>query len=142
MLPAMRISDAERQRAVDELRRHCAAGRVDIDEYAERIEKVMGSSTLEELDGVLGDLPMLRIDDPTSSAGAGRIGWLGARALESGSEPRARRRPGPVLGMLVAVLVVVLAAVLLVAASWVWAAVLVAGWVAGLAQSSLSRRSH
>ena len=29
----MRVSDVDRERAVEELRRHCAAGRLDVDEY-------------------------------------------------------------------------------------------------------------
>lgn len=156
----MRVSDTERQRTVDELRRHCAAGRIDMDEYGRRVEKAMAAERLEELDGVLSDLPILRIADPSAgsehvgsarrhsngrsrgrrfgeipSLGAGSDAPLGDGALGAGG----RRLAATVTAML-AVLVVVAAVVLVIAASWSWAAVLIAGWVAGLVQAAVARR--
>lgn len=142
-LPLMRISDTERQRTIEELRRHCAAGRIDVDEYAERIEKVMGAATLEELDRVLQDLPMLRIADPTRPDGRGSAGSLfDQRAIgPAGGESRGRRLVALVT-VLVTVCIVVGAALLLVVVSWGWAAVLVGGWLAGLIQGNMLRRRH
>ena len=118
----MRISDRERQRAIDELRRHCAAGRLDVDEYSIRIEQAMAASTLEELDRLLADLPMMRIADP---------------------EPRIRpgvTMPSRVTAMAIVILAVVLvvtAVVLTLLLSWAWAAVLLTGWLVGIVQSRL-----
>ncbi len=136
----MRVSDTERQRVIEELRRHCAAGRIDVDEYAERIERALAATTLGDLDRVTGDLPMLRIADPGGSARDERRdrALLGAPPLRNWS---------PVTNRLAASLVVVLtvavvmgAILLLVLGSWAWAAVLIAGWLAGLVQSAAARR--
>jgi hypothetical protein len=136
----MRASDTERQRAVEELRRHCAAGRLDVDEYASRVERAVSASSLEELDQLLSDLPMLRIAEPAS---------LGSKrdltALAGGRGPD---RTGRLLETrLVATLVVVLSVLLVVGAVvitltgfWAWALVLAAGWLIGLAQGRLRRR--
>jgi hypothetical protein len=137
----MRVSDIERQRAVDELRRHCAAGRLDVDEYAQRIEQVLSASTLEEIDRVLADLPMVRIADPVGSI-AGRA----AGALGSADDPSAMAgrhlsaRLSATVVVLLTVVLVVAAVLLATLASWAWATVLIAGWLLGLAQARLSRR--
>lgn len=170
-MPAyMRVSDTERQRTVDELRRHCAAGRIDMDEYGRRIEKAMAAERLEELDAVLSDLPILRIADPTApgeSAGRGPGGSqqrrrrvrrfadipeLGAGrgpvGENQGGRSRAGERDGSVasgraastLTAILVVAVVVAAVLLVITASWSWAAVLIGGWAVGMIQSALSRR--
>lgn len=53
----MRASEAEREHAVDELRRHAAAGRLDVAELEERIEAAYGARTREELAELRSDLP-------------------------------------------------------------------------------------
>jgi hypothetical protein len=139
--PSMRVSDIERQRAVDELRRHCAAGRLDVDEYAQRIEQVLSATTLEEIDRVLADLPMVRIADPAGTAAGHAAGAIGS--TDDSSEIAARHlstRMSATVVVLLTVVVVVAAVLLATLASWAWAAVLVAGWVLGLAQARLSRR--
>lgn len=155
------MSDTERQRTVDELRRHCAAGRIDMDEYGRRIEKAMGAERLEELDAVLADLPILRIADP-SAPGEGRgrergdrddghsrsrlfadipaLGPAGARIGANGELGVGTGRMAATLTALLVVAVVTAAVVLLVVVSWTWALVLIAGWVAGLLQAAASRR--
>jgi hypothetical protein len=137
----MRISDSERQRAVDELRRHCAAGRIDVDEYAERIEKVMSAATFEDLDSVLHDLPMLRIADPTKPGERGSSGSLFAdRALGAGARSAGERRLAATATALITIAIVITAAILLAVVSWGWALVLLVGWVAGVVQGALLRR--
>jgi hypothetical protein len=137
----MRVSDIERQRAVDELRRHCAAGRLDVDEYAQRIEQVLSATTLEEIDHVLADLPMVRIADP--------VGSSPDRVAQSAGEPsggpsawgnRLTARLAAMSVVIVTVVVVVAAVLLATLASWGWAAVLVVGWLLGLAQARLGQR--
>lgn len=135
----MRASDADRQRAIEELRRHCAAGRIDVDEFAARIEAVHGAVTMEELEAIRADLPMMRVADPLGGGGlwarsAGRsptgVGPGDAQEEAIG----AARRLLAVLIATVSVLVVITAVVMAFASEWVWALVLLVGWVIGVAQ--------
>jgi hypothetical protein len=136
----MRASDTERQRAVEELRRHCAAGRLDVDEYATRVERAVTASSVEELDQLLSDLPMLRIAEPAS--------LRSKRDLTAFGAGRGPDRPGRLLETrLVATLIVVLSVLLVVGAIvitltgfWTWALVLAVGWLVGLAQGRLRKR--
>jgi hypothetical protein len=136
----MRVSDAQRQRVIDELRRHCVAGRLDIDEYAARIEQALAATSFEELARVLGDLSMLSIADPV---GAGRV-YDDGSPWGSSSDPLAgggwRARLAASAVVLVSVLVVLVAVVLALVLSWAWAAVLVVGWLVGLGQARLGGR--
>jgi Domain of unknown function (DUF1707) len=155
----MRVSDTERQRTVDELRRHCTAGRIDMDEYSRRIEKAMGAERLEELDAVLADLPILRIADPSAPGETrqrqrrarnnghhhfrpfAQIPALGPAGSSLGADAAFRTaRIASTLTAFVAVAVVVTAVILVVAVSWTWAAVLIAGWVAGMVQAAAAKR--
>ena len=56
---AERISDAERERAVEVLGAHMVSGRLTPDELAERSEAVLAATTPRELDAALRDLPPL-----------------------------------------------------------------------------------
>jgi hypothetical protein len=147
----MRVSDADRQRAVEELRRHCAAGRIDVDEYASRIERALAATTLEELDDLRADLPMLRIAEPGGHRiWAGPAPWSKARPLKAlssgpydGATDAGRITPaGRLTAVAVAVITVavVLAAIVVsLVAEWAWAVLLLAGWAAGLLQGRLRR---
>jgi class 3 adenylate cyclase len=53
----IRISDAERSQVVDRLRRHCAEGRITLDEFSDRAGQVYAARTRAELVEVLADLP-------------------------------------------------------------------------------------
>jgi hypothetical protein len=53
----IRASDDDRQRVVDALERHTGAGRLTLDEFAERVDVVAGARTLGELAAVVSDLP-------------------------------------------------------------------------------------
>lgn len=145
----MRVSDSDRQRAVEELRRHLTAGRLDVDEYSGRLEKALAATTLEELDHLRSDLPMLRIPDPVGS-GTGRV-WARSSSPTSTPLPLHTDRPArsgsarvSKTGALVlagsAAAVVLMALILAVVAEWTWAVVLLAGWVAGVAQGEVWRR--
>jgi hypothetical protein len=57
--PRMRISHAERQDIADTLSKHFAEGRLDSDEFDERVGRVMNAKTRGDLAGVLDDLPRL-----------------------------------------------------------------------------------
>lgn len=53
----LRASDADREHAIELLRRHCAAGRISLDELSERIDAVYAASTLAHVRRPLADLP-------------------------------------------------------------------------------------
>lgn len=139
----MRASDEDRQRAVDELRRHCAAGRIDVDEYASRIERALSAASLEELDEIRADLPMLRIAEP--AGGRTRAGRPDpGRALEIVAGVRSGggsdQKVVAIAVALVTVIVVLSAIVIILVAEWTWAVLLLVGWAVGLAQGRLGRR--
>ncbi len=55
--PRIRASDADRQLVVTALERHVAAGRLTLDEYDERVGRVLAATTVGELAVLTGDLP-------------------------------------------------------------------------------------
>ncbi len=55
--PDLRASDADRQRVTAALQRHTAAGRLTLDEYAERVDRALTARTHAELADVTRDLP-------------------------------------------------------------------------------------
>jgi hypothetical protein len=57
--PALRVSDAERQRVVVLLQEHCAQGRLTVDEFSERTGEALAARTQADLDRVLRELPDL-----------------------------------------------------------------------------------
>lgn len=57
--PRMRASDAERDRTAALLREHHAVGRLDADEFKDRLERAYAAKTLGELDQLLADLPAI-----------------------------------------------------------------------------------
>jgi hypothetical protein len=57
----LRASDADREKAVAELRVHHHAGRLDDDELEERVATAYGAKTVGPLYDVLGDLPVVQI---------------------------------------------------------------------------------
>jgi Domain of unknown function (DUF1707) len=55
--PELRASDADRERAIAELREHTAAGRLTLEEFSERADRAVAAKTLAELDEIASDLP-------------------------------------------------------------------------------------
>lgn len=53
----LRASDADRDQAVARLRDHHVAGRLDLDEFTDRVHRALRSRTLGQLDLLFGDLP-------------------------------------------------------------------------------------
>jgi len=53
----LRVSDAERQATAEQLKSHFAAGRLDLDEYEERLQRALGAKTRHDLDHLVRDLP-------------------------------------------------------------------------------------
>jgi hypothetical protein len=76
----MRLSDDERQEALDALGEHVRTGRLDIDEFGTRSAKVSAAKTRRDLAPLFDDLP-----DPTPSA----------LISQAKPIPPARERPAP-----------------------------------------------
>jgi hypothetical protein len=70
--PALRSSDAERERAVRTLGEHHAAGRLTYEEFVERMDLAYEARTHEELDVLTADLP----GAPTPQARPQNHRWL------------------------------------------------------------------
>jgi hypothetical protein len=68
--PALRASDADRERVAAALRRHHLDGRLDTDELQERLGACYAAKTHEDLDALLADLPGEASATPRRSAGA------------------------------------------------------------------------
>lgn len=68
---ALRVSDADREAVVDALREHFFAGRLDVEEFTERVERAYAARTAEELEAVESELPVA-----DGIAPPGRKPWL------------------------------------------------------------------
>jgi len=55
--PRLRASDKDRERAASQLGESHARGRIDAEEFAERLDKVFEAKTIAELDELTADLP-------------------------------------------------------------------------------------
>jgi hypothetical protein len=66
----LRIGTAERQRAIELLREHTSAGRLELEEFEERVTAAHQARTAPELDGLFRDLPPL-----DSNGGMYPSGW-------------------------------------------------------------------
>lgn len=55
--PNLRASDAERERVVERLREHAAAGRLAVEELEERLSAAFSARTRGDLEPLLADLP-------------------------------------------------------------------------------------
>ncbi|HEX4280695.1 MAG TPA: DUF1707 domain-containing protein [Solirubrobacteraceae bacterium] len=73
--PNLRASDADREATADRLRQHHTDGRLDQDEFQERLERCFAAKTVGELAELSRDLP----DDPARrrAGGRARFGLLG-----------------------------------------------------------------
>jgi hypothetical protein len=88
--PGTRASDAERDKVVRLLGRHMADGRIDLAEYDQRIARVYATTTRDDLQLVLSDLPKLSKDTPAQANSRTRFpiwqqiegsAWLGVSVL-------------------------------------------------------------
>jgi uncharacterized protein DUF1707 len=85
--PAIRASDADRERTATLLREHCADGRLTPEELSERLDTAYAARTVGELDALLHDLPAPERPAPPASP----------------TRERARRRVQHALGLMVLV---------------------------------------
>jgi hypothetical protein len=59
-----RASDRDRYRVAEELRIHCAEGRLDVEELERRLELAMSASTIGQLAEMVYDLPSVTVPEP------------------------------------------------------------------------------
>ncbi len=69
--PNLRASDADRDATADRLRQHHTDGRLDQDEFQERLDRCFAAKTVGELAELTRDLP----DDPARHRARGRTGF-------------------------------------------------------------------
>ncbi len=62
--PGLRASDADRERVVAALQRHTAAGRLTLDEFGLRVDRVLAAVTHADLAAVTHDLPAEPVAEP------------------------------------------------------------------------------
>jgi hypothetical protein len=97
--PRIRASDDDRDRTATLLREHHAAGRLDPEEFNERLDKTFAAKTVGELDDLLSDLPSIdlyRLPDHGLSrrpATPGAASALGAMAAAGTGRPHGRFSP-------------------------------------------------
>ena len=82
--PSIRASDDDRQRAVDLLGEHHVAGRLDQDEFTERMEAAYAAKTLGDLARLMRDLPPVKPLAKRVSA-SGQDGRADARRAARGA---------------------------------------------------------
>lgn len=135
---SMRVSDAERAEVADLLSRHYSDGRLDKQEFDERVARAMSAKTRGDLNGLFDDLPDL--GDPAGPEGRDdgeSPGGLAAGPYRVGR--RSRGRAHPVLIVAAAVLLASLAWQSLVHILFVpWLAIIVLIAVVAM----VNRRSH
>ena len=99
--PGLRIGDADRERAQAKLADHYAAGRLDKDEYDQRLDQIWAARTRAELAPVFLDLP----GAPRPPAGTAYSTAAGRARFNPPPRSRARswasRMPAPLLVLLV-----------------------------------------
>ncbi|MDT3396609.1 DUF1707 domain-containing protein [Streptomyces sp. B1866] len=74
--PALRASDAERERVAEALRQAAAEGRLDMPEFEQRLDAAYQARTHADLEALLRDLPVpaATVSGAADTAWAGRIG--------------------------------------------------------------------
>jgi hypothetical protein len=104
----LRASDDDRERVVDELRRHAAEGRLSVEELEERIERTLAARTQGELAALTRDLP--------------------ERPPEPAPAPRPRSGPRPDVRVFVAVMALLILIWALSGAGYFWPLWPLVGW--------------
>ncbi|MEU9231378.1 DUF1707 SHOCT-like domain-containing protein [Streptomyces subrutilus] len=74
-LPELRASDADRDRVVERLRDAVAEGRLDMEEFEERLEAAYKSRTYAELEPLTRDLPSAGTPSPLAAPAASGGSW-------------------------------------------------------------------
>jgi hypothetical protein len=75
----VRASDHDRDRVTDQLRTHCAAGRITVEELERRVEQAMSAQTVGELADLVDDVPQIVLPVEQTTRPAVRVGLPGVR---------------------------------------------------------------
>ena len=87
----MLLSDTDRERLYERLKRHSAAGHLEIEELERRVAAVHGAQTREEAEAAMADLPQLEPTGTTKRSGRPRWG----RGHGDADRPAADWEPTP-----------------------------------------------
>lgn len=79
-VPSLRASDSEREEVAERLRRATVEGRLTADELEERLEALYRSRTYGELDTLVADLPVDRVERAPDRGRVRFPKWAGAAA--------------------------------------------------------------
>jgi hypothetical protein len=90
--PALRASDADRERVTELLGEHAAAGRLTVEELGERIDAALAAVTRPELDALLADLPGQGVPASTAATETERKPSEWTIAVMSGADKKGRWR--------------------------------------------------
>jgi hypothetical protein len=116
--PPIRIGDNERTGAMQALDAHLSAGRLDPDEYGDRVAKVSAARTREDLEVLFVDLPE---PHPLSGGSPATTGAPPARRHPSAEADRDERALGGRPGVVLVALAPIIALALFFATRWwVW----------------------
>src|SRR6478672_8251221 len=96
----VRISDAERNDAVELLRHHCAEGRITLDEFSDRVGAVFEARTTGDLELVTHDLPATAAPPPPETTNRRKRAKQWVFAMMSGTVRRGRWRPAETTNVL------------------------------------------
>jgi hypothetical protein len=69
--PDFRVSDADRNQVIDQLKRHTADGRLTLEEFEDRVGETMSAKTAGELGTALRELPPLQSGAPVPARRGG-----------------------------------------------------------------------
>ena len=75
----MRASDDERNRITDQLRVHCVAGRITVEELERRLEHAMSAQSVRDLASLVHDLPATVLPGEQPTRPEIRVGLPGVR---------------------------------------------------------------
>jgi class 3 adenylate cyclase len=87
----VRVADAERDRAVTQLREHAVEGRLTLDEFTQRVGLALQARTRGDLHAAMADLPEVAVPQEVSTRRPARRSFV---AVMSGSRAKGRWRVG------------------------------------------------
>lgn len=90
--PVVRVTDAEREAMVARLQQACGEGRLNLDEFSERVGLALEARTADELELLTTDLPAVEAP-PAARPPRRRTSWV--VGIMSGSDHRGRWHPAP-----------------------------------------------
>jgi Flp pilus assembly protein TadB len=126
----LRVSDAERAEIADQLARHYGEGRLDSEEFGQRLDLAMAARTYRDLAGLLRDMP-----HPDAAAGA-------VRPTRRQRPPRGQGRWHRLRGLALFVLLAIALVASVCAVSWALVPVLWAGALVAIMILAIRRRSR